>query len=150
MRFGVGSATRLTPGRWAPEADLKTLYKRCLVLALSLSIVALAGLRNLLERELARELNKLKPVPLPPADTESRLPDILTMPTAMPATTVTFSGTVIRDGSRFALLETAGTLYTLDSTGRAWPFEGEDVRVTGTLDPSARLLHVNDIRAMAS
>lgn len=65
-------------------------------------------------------------------------------------TTVTFSGTVIRAGSRFALRETAGVLYTLDSAGRAWPFEGEDVRVTGKLDTSTRLLHIDDIQSMVA
>lgn len=63
-------------------------------------------------------------------------------------TTVTFSGTVIRSGSSFALRETAGVLYILDSAGRAWSFEGEDVRVTGKLDTSTRLLHIDDIQSM--
>jgi hypothetical protein len=61
------------------------------------------------------------------------------------APTVTFSGTVVRNGPRFALRETAGVLYPLDSAGRAWPFEGEDVRVTGKLDLNTRLLYVDAI-----
>lgn len=65
-------------------------------------------------------------------------------------TTVTFSGTVIRAGSRFALRETAGVLYTLDSAGRALPFEGEPVRVTGKLDTSTRLLHIDEIQSMVA
>ncbi|UWZ84289.1 DUF5818 domain-containing protein [Occallatibacter riparius] len=64
---------------------------------------------------------------------------------AMVAPTVTFSGTVVRSGPRFALRETAGVLYPLDSAGRAWPFEGEDVRVTGKLDLDTRLLYVDAI-----
>lgn len=64
---------------------------------------------------------------------------------AMVAPTVTFSGTVVRSGPRFALRETAGVLYPLDSAGRAWPFEGEDVRVTGKLDLDTRLLYVEAI-----
>jgi hypothetical protein len=63
----------------------------------------------------------------------------------MVAPTVTFSGTVVRTGPCFALRETAGILYPLDSTGRAWPFEGEDVRVTGKLDLDTRLLYVDAI-----
>ena len=67
--------------------------------------------------------------------------------TAIPmvAPTVTFSGTVVRSGPCFALRETAGVLYPLDSAGRAWPFEGEDVRVTGKLDLDTRLLYVDAI-----
>jgi hypothetical protein len=61
------------------------------------------------------------------------------------APTVTFSGTVVRNGPQFALRETAGVLYPLDSAGRAWAFEGEDVRVTGKLDLTTRLLYVDAI-----
>jgi hypothetical protein len=67
---------------------------------------------------------------------------------AMPGPTVTFSGTVVRSGPRFALRETAGVLYPLDSAGRAWPFEGEDVRVTGKLDLDTGLLYVDAIEPM--
>jgi hypothetical protein len=54
----------------------------------------------------------------------------------------TFSGTVVRDGSRFALREADGTLCGLDSAGRAWSFEGEDVRITGYVNPESKLLHI--------
>ena len=59
-----------------------------------------------------------------------------------------FSGTVVRDGSRFALREFDGTLFALDSTGRAWPFEGEDVAITGYFNPDSRLLHICAIQAV--
>ena len=63
---------------------------------------------------------------------------------------VTMNGTVVRSGSRFALRETEGVLYTLDSTGRAWPFEGEDVRVIGKLNASTRLLHIDVIESQVA
>jgi hypothetical protein len=69
---------------------------------------------------------------------------------AMAAPTVTFSGTVVRSGPHFALRETGGALYPLDSAGRAWPFEGEDVRVTGKLDLDTRLLYVDAIEPAES
>jgi hypothetical protein len=127
---------------------MKTLYRRWLIVGLSMSIFVLDRLRRSLESKVqadlvaARNPNRSKhPVATP-------LATPLTTPGA--ATTVTFSGTVIRDGGRFALRETAGVLYTLDSTGRAWPFEGEDVRVTGHFDTATSLLHVDDISSMAS
>jgi len=66
-----------------------------------------------------------------------------------------FSGTVVRHGSRFALREIDGDLYALDSTGLAWPFEGEQVLISGYLNPDSGLLHicaieeVDDFRAEA-
>ena len=116
-------------------------------MGLSLSIFALSGLMRKLESQIEEgEGRTPKPVP------DSKSPTVLPLPENSPvwATTVTFSGTVIRNGSRFALRETGGVLYTLDSTGRAWPFEGEDVRVTGKLDTTTSLLHVDEIEAMAS
>jgi len=131
---------------------MKTLYKRWLIVGISMSIFALANLRRKLERQIAGDIGSFPRHPVPAKDPQPKSPAVLPIDDAKPisATTVTFSGTVIRSGSRFALLETGGILYTLDSTGRAWPFEGEDVRVTGKFDTSTQLLHVDDIEAMAS
>jgi hypothetical protein len=130
---------------------MKNLYKRWLVVGLSMSIFTLANLRRKLESQLERDLGIVPKTPPEDAEVKAALP-VLPLSDGRPsnATTVTFSGTVIRSGGRFALLETGGVLYMLDSTGRAWPFEGEDVRVTGKLDTTTHLLHVDDIEAMAS
>ncbi len=129
---------------------MKTLYKRWLMLGLSLSIFALTGLKKALEDDLEGDL-KASDKSQTIAEQDGKVA-VLPLPDTIPvpANTVILSGTVIRNGSRFALRETAGVLYTLDSTGRAWPFEGEDVRVTGHFDAATSLLHVEDIRAMAS
>jgi hypothetical protein len=129
---------------------MKNLYRRWLVVGLTMSIFTLANLRRKLESQLERDMGL---TPKTPLDGEiSATPAVLPISDGRPsnATTVTFSGTVIRSGGRFALLETGGVLYMLDSTGRAWPFEGEDVRVTGKLDTTTHLLHVDNIEAMAS
>lgn len=135
---------------------MKTLYRRWLIVGLSLSIFALSGLKKALEKEIGQKgiEGDVKGGQTSPAlpGSDGNADNILPMPEARPvsATTVILSGTVIRNGTRFALRETAGELYTLDSTGRAWPFEGEDVRVTGHFDSATSLLHVEDIEGMAS
>lgn len=68
-------------------------------------------------------------------------------PTHSPTVSVTFSGTVVRKGSHLALRETAGVLYPLDGDPRARTFEGADVRVTGKIDLSTRMLHVDAIES---
>jgi hypothetical protein len=123
---------------------MKTLYRRWLIVGLSMSIFVLERLRRSLESKVAADLAAARN----PERSRKSARKAIATPTA--ATTVTFSGTVIRNGGRFALRETAGVLYTLDSTGRAWPFEGEDVRVTGHFDAATELLHVDDISSMAS
>lgn len=123
-------------------------------MGLTMSIFTLANLRRKLESQLEREMGLTPKTPAQDGqDGEvAAATAVLPISDGRPsnATTVTFSGTVIRSGGRFALLETGGVLYMLDSTGRAWPFEGEDVRVTGKLDTTTHLLHVDDIEAMAS
>ena len=76
------------------------------------------------------------PVPPPP-----------TPPLELPPLS-SFSGTVVRDGSRFALRESDGTLFALDSTGRAWPFEGEEVTIAGYFNLESKLLHICAIEAI--
>jgi Protein of unknown function (DUF5818) len=130
---------------------MKTLYRRWLVVGLSLAIFALNGLKKALEDAIEGDVKSREKVQAIP-DSDGKGAAVLPMPDTRPisATTVILSGTVIRNGTRFALRETAGVLYTLDSTGRAWPFEGEDVRVTGHFDSATSLLHVEDIEGMAS
>jgi hypothetical protein len=61
------------------------------------------------------------------------------------AQSATFSGTIMRNGEQFVLRETSGQIYRLDDPKDAQAFEGKPVTVTGKLDPSARLIHVERI-----
>jgi len=130
---------------------MKSLIKQSLFIAISLALAALTARRLNEESSIEADLDEpgsdqpdARPPKLPtnPTRALSEVP-----PRAVCATTVTFSGTVVRNGPCFALLETAGALYPLDSAGRAWSFEGEDVRVTGKIDLSTRLLHVDAIES---
>lgn len=124
---------------------MKDMMKRCLSLGFTLSVIFAGGARratangNVLPKE---------PVPLPsPPPAPTLVPD-------RPALS-SFSGTVVRHGTRFALRESDGDLYALDSTGLAWPFEGEDVLISGYLNADSGLLHIcaieemDDLRAQA-
>ena len=158
---------------------MKSMIKRSLFIAISLTLAALTAHRLRQDQEIEGSLDspdrdKSSPHPLPEAAKQPprALPPSPASPgspmTAAPsaaggvasapvmaatmapaymaaAPTVTFSGTVVRNGPRFALRETAGVLYPLDSAGRAWAFEGEDVRVTGKLDLNTSLLYVDAI-----
>lgn len=134
---------------------MKSVFKRFLLLGISLSIVVLVATQSWEHAETGPgpgegEGSGVKPAP--PADPPQPEPlpvEHKTIPfKPLAGTTVTFSGKVIRSGGLFALRETAGVLYTLDSAGTARRFEGEDVRVTGQLDTTTRLLHINEIQSM--
>ena len=58
-----------------------------------------------------------------------------------------FQGTVLRNGERFSLRTVSGQIYLLDDPQHVQPYEGKNVRITGTLDDSAKLIHVARIDA---
>lgn len=133
---------------------MKSVFKRFLLLGISLSIVMLVATQSWEKGEAepgANDEGEASAEPAPPDQQPADPPraEHKTIPfKPLAGTTVTFSGKVIRTGGLFALRETAGILYTLDSAGRAVAFEGEDVRVTGQLDTTTRLLHIDDIQSM--
>lgn len=132
---------------------MNTVIKRFLFVGISLALAALTARRLLQDSEVQGSLDKPAPPDPPKIDTAEppRADTLRVMPKAPPKTvaapTVTFSGTLVRNGPSFALRETAGALYPLDSAGRAGHFEGKDVRVTGKLDLDTRLLYVDAIES---
>jgi len=58
-----------------------------------------------------------------------------------------FTGTVIRDGSQYALRDASGTVYKLDDSERAKPYKGKPVKVKGQFDQQANMIHVESIEA---
>jgi hypothetical protein len=121
---------------------MKEMVKRCLSLGSSLSDVFTGFRRTNAPAEPGWGVRKaVEPVPVPaPTTKTSSVPEL-------PAVS-NFCGTVVRDGGRFALREFDGTLFALDSTGRAWPFEGDDVTISGYFNPDSRLLHICSIAAV--
>jgi hypothetical protein len=61
------------------------------------------------------------------------------------AQTKTFTGTVVKAGSQYALRDASGQVFKLDDTESAKPYEGKAVKVTGQLDEQAMLIHVQSI-----
>lgn len=70
--------------------------------------------------------------------------------TQEPAKSITFTGTIVRDGELFVLRDASGAMYKLDDGERAKPFEGKAVKVTGRLDEEAKLIHVENIEEAAA
>lgn len=64
------------------------------------------------------------------------------------AQSATFTGTVVKNGEQFALRDSSGAVYTLDDAQRAKPFEGKTVKVTGSLDEQAKVIHVESIEGV--
>jgi hypothetical protein len=79
---------------------------------------------------------------------QQQQPDNQNPPAAMnqPSDPQTFSGKVAKAGGKFVLRDTASnTMYLLDDEGKAKPFEGQEVKVSGTLDAQTKTIHVSSI-----
>jgi uncharacterized protein DUF5818 len=58
----------------------------------------------------------------------------------------TFSGKVAKAGGKYILKDTANqTMYVLDDQDKAKQFEGQEVKVSGTLDAQTKTIHVSSI-----
>jgi hypothetical protein len=56
-----------------------------------------------------------------------------------------FHGTVVREGLNYMLRDSSGEEYRLDAMSSAQAFEGRPVKVSGQLEESSRLIHVQEI-----
>jgi Protein of unknown function (DUF5818) len=80
------------------------------------------------------------PTPSPPA----RHPGEAAQPPAG-APIQTFTGLISKEADSYVLKVSASTSYKLDNQEQVQQYEGRRVRVTGTLDPSAKLIHVDKV-----
>jgi Protein of unknown function (DUF5818) len=61
-----------------------------------------------------------------------------------------FSGTVIKNGDKFVLSDSANKLsYLLDDAKKASPHEGKKVKVTGIVDVTSNIIHIETIQEIA-
>src|ERR1700676_354337 len=83
------------------------------------------------------------------APVQSAVPATPTLQTQAQPEVETFMSTIIKNGENFVLSDSATkTGYTLDNPKKASAFEGKKVKVTGTLDKSSHLIHVETIEAV--
>jgi hypothetical protein len=64
-------------------------------------------------------------------------------------TAQTFTGTIGKESDNFVLRVSAGASYKLDNQPQVQRYEGQRVRVTGTLDQSINLIHVDRIEPLS-
>ena len=83
------------------------------------------------------------------APVQSRVPSTPIVQTKPQPEAETFTGKILKDGENFVLSDSVTkTKYTLDNPKKASPYEGKAVKVTGTLDTSGHLIHVETIEAV--
>jgi cytoskeletal protein RodZ len=70
-------------------------------------------------------------------------PDSQSQPTTSTSDTQTFVGTIVKSGDKYMLQDAAsGKSYDIDHQDQVKQYEGKKVRVHGTLDASANMIHL--------
>jgi len=54
-----------------------------------------------------------------------------------------FVGTVVKSGDTFVIRHASGKIYDVDHPEELKQYEGQQVRVKGTLDPDGKTIHMN-------
>jgi hypothetical protein len=63
----------------------------------------------------------------------------------LPKKSIVLNGTIVKSGDALVLRDPAGTDYKLDDQEKAGFFAGKSVKVTGKLDESINMMHVESI-----
>lgn len=59
----------------------------------------------------------------------------------------TFDGKIAQSEGKYVLQATSGTSYSLDNRAEAKKFDGQSVKVMGTLGPRGKTIHISSIKA---
>ena len=70
-------------------------------------------------------------------------------PPPRPPAAQTFTGTIVKDGSRYLLKVSSKDIYQLDDQEKAKRYEGKQVKVEGTLDANGNSLHITSIELLS-
>lgn len=81
---------------------------------------------------------------MPQQDQSSPAAGSGSMSTAQADSANSFTGTVVKAGSKY-VLKTGSNTYQLDDQSKASQFEGKEVKVNGSLDKTTSVIHVTDI-----
>ena len=61
-----------------------------------------------------------------------------------------FTGTIVKDGKNFMLKDTASDVsYKVDDDSKVKDYVGKQVKITGTLDSSSNVIHIDSIEVLS-
>jgi hypothetical protein len=94
------------------------------------------------------------PQPLPPPDKGVPQPDQHTTQPADPqapqqTAAQTFTGRIVKDGTKYVLKTGRNTAYSLDDQSKAMQYEDKAVRIVGTLDADRNTIRVSKIELLS-
>jgi hypothetical protein len=98
--------------------------------------------------ETPQQQNPTAPEPKSPAPTAPQAKGPAAPEGSQTAAAQSFTGTISKDAESFILQVSQSVTYKLDNEKQVQQYEGQRVRVTGTLDPSINLIHVEKVEPL--
>jgi hypothetical protein len=101
------------------------------------------------------QLQKPQPVPQPlppperPSQTAQQAQPANPPAQPQPPAAQTFTGTIVKDGSRYVLKVSSNSAYQLDDQEKAKQYEGKQVKISGTPDANGSSLHIISIELVS-
>jgi len=102
------------------------------------------------------ELQKPKPVPQPlppptpdPPAQQPQQPPAAGSQTQEAPSAQLFTGRIIKDGSKYVLKVSETVVYQIDDQAKARLYEGKQVKIVGSLDAQANLIHLATIELLS-
>ncbi len=97
------------------------------------------------------------PQPLPPRDTPVPQPDQQSDqqakspsdPHTQESPAQSFTGKIVKEGAEYQLRAASSTIYQLAEAGDLRRYEGQEVRVTGNLEPGTNRIHVHKVELLS-
>ena len=101
--------------------------------------MALSG-ANLSAAQSQPPAQQQEPPAQPPNQSGQQAPD--SQANAQQAPGQIFAGTIKKTGDKYVLQDASGTAYDVDRQDLVKKYEGQRVRINGTLDPDGKTIHV--------
>ena len=95
------------------------------------------------------------PVPVPDSNADKQEGPTKDTPQRQPAqekqgpAAQTLNGTVIKLGNKYVLKTTDKQTYELDDPDKARQYEGKQVKIVGSLDPTTNMIHITSIELVS-
>jgi uncharacterized protein YdeI (BOF family) len=141
LPFGMLLALPLRNPNSLPEDFMnKRIRSRWLPVTPALLLgMALSG-ANLSAAQSQPPAQQQEPPAQPPNQSGQQAPD--SQANAQPAQGQVFAGTIKKTGDKYVLQDASGTAYDVDRQDLVKKYEGQRVRINGTLDPDGKTIHV--------
>jgi hypothetical protein len=125
---------------------MKNYFIRGSVLALTLGVASMGSLYA----QNSQPSQQNDPRTAQPSQSQPATPDTQAAPSSTQQGAKEFTGTIVKEKGALMLKDSASNVsYKVDDDSKVKEYEGKQVKVTGTLDSSTNVIHVDSIQVIS-